>query len=142
MKIQFKIKKILIFNIPWNFQLKWKCFGNIIIRKTKNQFLSPVFTRMFLLPLWDLKKKIFWWIAKKYCEEPGKFLGRLLEGRLCSRYTSDIDSDYSNWLRNRLYTVKGQTIKAYIGRVNVTAQKMKFSIKDFFSKCDQIRLTM
>ena len=22
---------------------------------------------------------------------------------------------------------------------NVTAQKMKFSIKDFFSKCDQIR---
>ena len=26
-----------------------------------------------------------------------------------------------------------------IGFVNITAQKMKFSIKDFFSKCDQIR---
>ena len=24
-------------------------------------------------------------------------------------------------------------------RKNITAQKMKFSIKDFFSKCDQIR---
>ena len=24
-------------------------------------------------------------------------------------------------------------------KVNFTAQKMKFSIKDFFSKCDQIR---
>ena len=25
------------------------------------------------------------------------------------------------------------------GGVNITIQKMKFSIKDFFSKCDQIR---
>ena len=25
------------------------------------------------------------------------------------------------------------------GGVNITVQKMKFSIKDFFSKCDQIR---
>ena len=31
------------------------------------------------------------------------------------------------------------TLPKWLVTVNITAQKMKFSIKDFFSKCDQIR---
>ena len=34
---------------------------------------------------------------------------------------------------------KSSLLLACSKSVNVTAQKMKFSIKDFFSKCDQIR---
>ena len=30
-------------------------------------------------------------------------------------------------------------LKQWLKSINYTAQKMKFSIKDFFSKCDQIR---
>ena len=30
-------------------------------------------------------------------------------------------------------------LSSYEGKSTVTAQKIKFSIKDFFSKCDQIR---
>ena len=34
---------------------------------------------------------------------------------------------------------KGDVIKTTLNVSPYTAQKMKFSIKDFFSKCDQIR---
>ena len=35
--------------------------------------------------------------------------------------------------------MNGQLFARVLKRKNVTAHKMKFSIKDFFSKCDQIR---
>ena len=31
------------------------------------------------------------------------------------------------------------SLKAHANELSITAQKMKFFIKDFFSKCDQIR---
>ena len=47
------------------------------------------------------------------------------------------------WCGYRLYTfmlsVKKTSFKTAFAIQTLTAQKMKFSIKDFFSKCDQIR---
>ena len=43
----------------------------------------------------------------------------------------------TNFGRNELW-LKGHEDNSFL-QVSVTAQKMKFSIKDFFSKCDQIR---
>ena len=41
---------------------------------------------------------------------------------------------------SRLEIRRGWKIRGWVIRQNVTAQKMKFSIKDFFSKCGQIRI--
>ena len=40
------------FNICWKFRPRWICFGGII-RKTGNQFPSPVFLIKFILSLWN-----------------------------------------------------------------------------------------
>ena len=41
--------------------------------------------------------------------------------------------------QNTLWECKGTFMYNYIFAFTFTAQKMKYSIKDFFSKCDQIR---
>ena len=45
----------MFFKGTWNFQSIWAWFGNII-RKMKIRFSSNVFTNIFLLPSWNLKK--------------------------------------------------------------------------------------
>ena len=42
------------------------------------------------------------------------------------------------WLKNTC-SIKNFLKSLLVGITTITAQKMKFSIKDFFSKCDQIR---
>ena len=49
----FKMKEILDFNVPWNFQSIWTYFGNNI-RKFKIKIHSFVFTTMCLLQSWNL----------------------------------------------------------------------------------------
>ena len=65
MKICFKMREITEFNFPWNFQPKQTYFDNIN-RNIKKNFLSLVFTNMFLLPLWNLEITIFCQIKQKF----------------------------------------------------------------------------
>ena len=50
---------ILDFNIHWKLRLIWTCFGNII-RKTENQFPSPVFFIKFIKSLWNQQYFAAW----------------------------------------------------------------------------------
>ena len=47
-------------------------------------------------------------------------------------------SDNPVWITQEIWSVRGTLVKFRSMHVGFTAQKMKFSIKDFFSKCDQI----
>ena len=59
MKKCFKFNEILDFNIHWKLRLIWTCFGNII-RKTENQFPSPVFLIKFIQSLWNQQYFAAW----------------------------------------------------------------------------------
>ena len=53
---------------------------------------------------------------------------------------SSISAEHNNLIKNFQKLVHKLFSKFYIGyEVRATAQKMMFTIKDFFSKCDQIR---
>ena len=59
-------------------------------------------------------------------------------GNWC-RMSGGTEMRYNISLKKANYQVLLQCYSRVITMVEFTAQKMKFSIKDFFSKCDQIR---
>ena len=64
---------------------------------------------------------------------------------LCSLQSKKILDSYYQWLQDLLFSIEHIWINivwsVYLALLqkNIIAQKMKFSIKDFFSKCYQIR---
>ena len=74
MKVCFKIKEIIDFNVSWNFQSTWTWLDNVI-RKMKKQFLSYVFKKWFQLPLRNLKNSFFVKSPQLLGQSPWIFLG-------------------------------------------------------------------
>ena len=63
------------------------------------------------------------------------------QGELIAIFMNYKNSEWSANERGGLREKSENTsyIKLFIHERNITAQKMTFSIKDFFSKCDQLR---
>ena len=59
-----------------------------------------------------------------------------------SKNYSMISESLSSYYRDEVIDDGNENNQAGNDRINNTAQKMRFSIKDFFSRCDQIRMKL